>query len=181
MKGKFSYLSPEAAHGEEVDARTDVFALGTITWELLTNRRLFIGDDPYATIKLVREARIPSLPAIAPNISPALDAIVRKALAKNRDDRFQTAADYGDALADFLFSNELKASARDIAVAVRATKVERERAASPKDSLTHALIMDELARMCSIIEDELVAKPMELTPAKELVDTTDWSKNLLDD
>src|SRR5262249_5633118 len=45
VKGKFSYLAPEAARGEDVDARADVFALGTITWELLTGRRLFVGDD----------------------------------------------------------------------------------------------------------------------------------------
>jgi serine/threonine-protein kinase len=180
VKGKFSYLSPEAANGEEVDARADIFALGIITWELLAGRRLFVGDDPYATVKLVREARVPSLPALDPNISPELDAIVRKALARDRTARFQTAAEYGEALAEFLFANELKATARDVAMAVRATKVERERAASPKDSLIHALIVDELARMCSIIEDEIMAKPVELTPAKELVDTTDWAKNLLD-
>jgi serine/threonine-protein kinase len=180
VKGKFSYLSPEAANGEAVDARADIFALGIITWELLSGRRLFVGDDPYATVKLVRDARVPSLPALDPNISPELDAIVRKALARDREQRFQTAAEYGDALAEYLFANELKATARDVAIAVRATKVENERAANPKDSLIHALIVDELARMCSLIEDELVAKPVELTPAKELVDTTDWTKNLLD-
>jgi serine/threonine protein kinase len=181
VKGKFSYLSPEAATGEEVDARADVFALGIITWEMLANRRLFVGDDPYATVQLVREARIPSLPAISPNVSPELDAIVRKALARDRKARFATAAEYGDALAEFMFSNQAKATARDVAAAVRAVKVARERAANPKESLIHALVMDELARMMSIIEDEVLAKPAELMPEKELVDTTDWTKNLLDD
>jgi len=181
VKGKFSYLSPEAARGEAVDARTDVFALGIITWELLSGRRLFIADDPYETIKLVRDARVPSLPALDPNISPELDAIVRKALAVDLAARFQTAAEYGDALTDFLFSNERKASSRDVAMAVRATKVEKDRAASPKDSLIHALVMDELARMTSLIEDEITAKPIELVSSKEMVDPTDWTKDLLDD
>ena len=181
VKGKFSYLSPEAASGEEVDARADVFALGIITWELLANRRLFVADDPYATVQRVREARIPSLPAISPNVAPELDAIVRKALAKNRDDRFATAAEYGEALADYMFANELKATSRDLAAAVREVKIARERAANPKESLIHALVMDERARMMSIIEDEVVAKPAELTPAEEIVDTTDWTKNLLED
>src|SRR4051812_4576583 len=45
IKGKFSYLAPEAARGEDVDARADIFALGTITWEMLAGRRLFVGDD----------------------------------------------------------------------------------------------------------------------------------------
>src|SRR5690349_2496512 len=108
VKGKFSYLAPEAAHGEELDARADVFALGTITWELLAGRRLFLGDDPVATLKLVREARVPSLTALDPSISPELDGIVRKALARDRAARFQSAADYGDALSDFLFANKIK-------------------------------------------------------------------------
>ena len=181
VKGKFSYLAPEATHGEELDARADIFALGTITWELLTGRRLFVGDDPLSTIKLVREARIPSLTALDPTISPQLDGIVRKALARDRAARFQSAADYGDALSDFLFSNELKATARDVASAVRAAKLQRERAADPKESLIQALINDELARMCAIIEDEIVAKPTELTAEKEIIDTTDWAQNLLDD
>jgi len=181
VKGKFSYLSPEAAVGEQVDARADVFALGIITWELLANRRLFVGDDPYATVQRVREARIPSLPAISPNVAPELDAIVRQALARDRNARFASAAEYGDALADYMFAHELKATARDLAAEVRAVKAARERAANPKESLIHALVMDERARMMSMIEDELVAKPLELTATKELVDTTDWSKNLLDD
>ena len=181
VKGKFSYLAPEATLGEEVDARADVFALGIITWELLSGRRLFVGDDPYATIQLVREARVPSLHALDPAIAPELDAIVRTALARDRAARFQTAAEYGEALAGFLFERELKASARDVAAAVRATRAERERAASPAASLTHALVMDELARMCSLIEDEITAKPAELTAAKDLVDTTDWSRDLLAD
>ena len=181
VKGKFSYLSPEAASGEDVDARADVFALGTITWELLSGRRLFVGDDPYATVQLVREARVPSLPALDPNISPELDAIVRQALARDPAARFQSAADYGDALAGFLFSNQLKASSRDVSVAVRATKTERDRAANPRASLIHALVMDELQRMTSLVEDELGAKPIELTSGGDVVNISDWSKDLIDD
>jgi serine/threonine-protein kinase len=180
IKGKFSYLSPEAARGEAVDARTDVFALGIITWELLAGRRLFVGDDPYDTVKRVRDARVPSLPALDPNISPELDEIVRKALARDVGARFQTAAEYGDALSEFLFDHELKVTSRDVASAVRATRAEKERASSTKESLIHALVMDELHRMCSLIEDELEAKPAELTLSKELVDPTDWTKDLLD-
>jgi eukaryotic-like serine/threonine-protein kinase len=180
VKGKFSYLSPEAARGEVVDARTDVFALGIIAWEMLAGRRLFVGDDPYETVKLVREARIPSLPALNPNISAGLDAIVRKALARDLDARFPTAAEYGDALSEFLFSTELKATSRDVMMAVRATKAEKGGANRSKDSLIQALVKDELARMCSIIEDELVAKPLELTASKDLENPSDWMKELLD-
>ena len=160
VKGKFSYLSPEAALGEEVDARTDVFALGIITWEMLANRRLFVADDPYATVQMVREARIPSLPAITPNVvARARRDRSQGARAATATTAIPTAAEYGDALADFMFANELKATSRDLAAAVRAVKIDRERTANPKESLIHALVMDERARMMSIIEDELVAKP----------------------
>ena len=51
IKGKFSYLSPEAALGQEVDHRTDIFAVGIILWEMLAGRRLFLGDSDFATVK----------------------------------------------------------------------------------------------------------------------------------
>jgi eukaryotic-like serine/threonine-protein kinase len=59
IKGKFSYLSPEAAMGQEVDARTDIFAVGIILWELLTGQRLFLGDTDFQTVKKVQQAVVP--------------------------------------------------------------------------------------------------------------------------
>src|SRR4029079_12054034 len=64
VKGKFSYLSPEAASGLEVDHRADVFAVGIIMWELFTSRRLFYGDTDYQTVEQGRQARVPALPAV---------------------------------------------------------------------------------------------------------------------
>ena len=61
VKGKFSYLSPEAARGLEVDHRADMFAVGIILWEMFTGRRLFYGDTDYQTVELVRQARMPSI------------------------------------------------------------------------------------------------------------------------
>src|SRR5207253_4857351 len=60
VKGKFSYLSPEAAMGREVDRRADVFAVGIVLYELLTGRRLFYGETDYQTVELVRQTRVPS-------------------------------------------------------------------------------------------------------------------------
>src|SRR5205814_9887315 len=61
VKGKFSYLSPEAANGREVDRRADVFAIGILLYELLTGKRLFYGENDYQTVELVRQARVPSV------------------------------------------------------------------------------------------------------------------------
>jgi len=158
VKGKFSYLSPEAASGQSVDHRADVFAVGIILWELFTGRRLFYGDTDYQTVELVRQAKIPSLAAINPEVGAELEQVVRKALARDPEDRYQSAADLGDALAQYLFGNKLKVTARDIAALVKDTQVEmmRKRSAEPKgkDSLIDALILDEMQKMTSLLGGE---------------------------
>lgn len=97
LKGKFGYMSPEQAQGMPVDRRTDIFALGIIFFELLTQRRLFSHDDDMRTLQLIRECNVPRPSKYNPSISPVLDRIVRKALAKNRSDRYATAGElYAD-------------------------------------------------------------------------------------
>ncbi len=183
VKGKFAYLAPEAVLGLEVDLRADVFALGIITWELLTGYRLFYNDNPQTTIDMVKKARVPSIMALNTHVEPELEQIVRKALARDRDERFQTAAEYADAISQFLFSREMKVTSRNVAAAVRETRTAKERAKSPKQALIQALVMDEINKMTSIIADEIAAKPvMENTATNTpLVDTSDWAEDLLDD
>jgi eukaryotic-like serine/threonine-protein kinase len=153
VKGKFSYLSPEAASGLDVDHRADVFAVGILLWELFTGRRLFYGETDYQTVELVRQARVPSMAALNPEIEPEIEAVVRKALARDPQDRYQHAADLGDALSQYLFSRRMKVTARDIAALVRDTQVEmmRKRSTAPKESLIDALIQDEMAKMTSLL------------------------------
>jgi serine/threonine-protein kinase len=196
VKGKFAYLSPEAASGLEIDHRTDIFALGILLWEMFTGSRLFYADSPYQTVSLVREARVPSITAINPRVDSELDQIVRKALAREPDARYASAGDLGDALAHYLFSRGLKVTARDIGALVRDTKMvaEREKVGGPKESLTDALISDELARLTSLVEPPPAAPPPARgsaarppppppppTPSadsSDLVDTTGWAADL---
>ncbi|MDX1893342.1 Stk1 family PASTA domain-containing Ser/Thr kinase [Mycolicibacterium sp. 050158] len=91
--GTAQYLSPEQASGKPVDARSDVYALGCVLYELLTGEPPFVGDSPVAVAyQHVRSA--PSAPSKRnPAISPELDAVVLKALAKDPADRYQSAAD----------------------------------------------------------------------------------------
>ena len=182
VKGKFSYLSPEAASGLEVDHRADVFAVGIILWELFTGRRLFYGDTDYQTVELVRQARVPSIAALNPEIDGELEQVVRKSLARDPNDRYQSAADLGDALTQFLFSRRMKVTARDIAALVRDTQVEmmRKRSAEPKDSLIDALILDEMQKMTSLVdghgtpETATTEGSMSLDPSA-FVDTSNWA------
>jgi eukaryotic-like serine/threonine-protein kinase len=185
VKGKFSYLSPEAASGVDVDSRADIFAIGIILWELFTSRRLFYGDTDYQTVELVRQARVPSIAALNPEIEPELEAIVRKSLAKDVNDRYQSAADLGDALAQYLFSRRMKVTARDIASLVRDTQVEmmRKRSAEPKESLIDKLILDEMQKMTSLVDSEKdpggsgSEGSMSLDP-HAFVNTSDWANEL---
>ena len=82
VKGKMSYLSPEAARGEEVDRRADIFAVGILLYEMLTGKRLFYGETDYQTVELVRAAKIPPIEPQNPEVEPELEEIVRKALAQ---------------------------------------------------------------------------------------------------
>jgi serine/threonine protein kinase len=99
LKGKFGYMSPEQANGQKLDRRSDIFALGIILFELLTQRRLFTSDDDMKTLQLVRDCRVPRPSKYNPQISDALDQIVLKALAKERAERYASAGEmYSDVL-----------------------------------------------------------------------------------
>ena len=92
VKGKYSYMSPEQARGEKVDARTDLYAVGILLYELLEGRRLFDGINDLATLEQVRESRLPDE---ALKRRPArLRAIVFKALQKEARYRYQNADDF---------------------------------------------------------------------------------------
>ncbi|MEZ4400399.1 MAG: serine/threonine-protein kinase [Kofleriaceae bacterium] len=190
VKGKFSYLSPEAASGLEVDARADVFAVGIILWELFTGKRLFLGDTDYQTVEQVRQARVPSLQALNPDVEPELEAVVRKALARDPEERYHHAADLGDALAQYLFSRRMKVTARDIAQLVRDAQMElmRKRSSEPKASLIDALINDEVNRLTSLVGEEDAPSAaaggktegsQSLDPS-QFVDTSSWTSDLLE-
>lgn len=115
VKGKFGYLSPEAAQGEDVDGRTDIFAVGILLWEMLTGRRLFLGESDHDTLQLVREAEIPPLADYGRDVPPTFERILRRSLARSVDDRYQSAERLGSDLAEFLFEHGQVVTNFDIA------------------------------------------------------------------
>ncbi|MFL6239011.1 MAG: Stk1 family PASTA domain-containing Ser/Thr kinase [Actinomycetes bacterium] len=91
--GTAQYLSPEQARGEHVDQRSDIYSTGCLLYELLTGRPPFVGDTPVSVAyQHVREDAVPPS-RLNPDVSPALDSIVLKAMAKNPANRYQSAAD----------------------------------------------------------------------------------------
>lgn len=121
LKGKFGYMSPEQADGQSIDMRTDVFSLGIVLWELLAKDRLFSGSSEAAILRKIRDCNIPSLRKMDPAIHPELEKIVNKALAKDKNLRYQTAAALHRDLNRFLNTHYPEFSSQDFSVFIKHT------------------------------------------------------------
>jgi serine/threonine-protein kinase len=148
VKGKFSYMSPEAVDGKTVDARADIFGLGVILHELLTGRRLFMGRNDLETVELLRKCQVPAPSTINNEVPKDLDEIVLKALARDRKKRWQSAKDLGDALAQFLFTQGQKFTQFDLASLVKSIHEEK------------GVTEDYSGRLRELIRDEVLSLSM---------------------
>jgi len=142
IKGKFGYLSPEAAQGQPVDPRTDVFAVGIILWELLAGRRLFLGDTDLETVRMVQRAEIPPLRQFNPKVPPELERLLHKSLAQDPAKRYQTAREFGRDLNGILFHMGRAVSSFDISQLV--LPIWRERQQKKKDKVDKGAIIGSL-------------------------------------
>lgn len=98
IKGKMAYMSPEQATGNSLDSRSDIFSLGIILWELLAKRRLFLADSSMETLRNVRNCQVPDIKAFNPNVPPQVEQILKKSLAKNKEERYKRATDFAQDL-----------------------------------------------------------------------------------
>jgi len=127
IKGKAAYMAPEQALGRPIDRRVDVYAAGIVLWELLTGRRLFyMPDAQEATQKLLSEPT-PPVTSVAKEIPPAIAAVADKALAREPDQRFATAAEMREALELALESSGLRKARREEVGRFVADLFERDR------------------------------------------------------
>jgi serine/threonine-protein kinase len=110
LKGKVPYMSPEQAQGLELDARSDVFALGVMLFELTTGRRLFRGANEFETLKMIVEQPYPAPRSINTNIAPRLEQIIQRALEKDVAKRYQSAREMQAELQDFIRHEKLAVS-----------------------------------------------------------------------
>ncbi len=97
IRGKIPYMAPEQLGGRAIDRRADVYGAGVVLWETLTGRRLFQGDNIALMSRILTES-VPAPSSINPAISPDLDALVARALARDPKDRFTTAEEMAEAL-----------------------------------------------------------------------------------
>ena len=176
VKGKFSYLSPEVANGQPVDARADIFALGVCIWEMLSGRRLFLGETDYDTVQAVSNAEV----------DPQFEMLLLQSLARDPAERFQSAREFGDSLASYLFHHQMKVTSYDIANLVKAA-LERQKSVPPQPMQIDGMIQEELGRFTSLDSSVSIpadpSKPFRLSPddegarplvASDFVDPSNW-------
>jgi serine/threonine protein kinase len=102
LKQKLSYMSPEMVKGKPIDARSDLFGVGICLYEMITNRRLFAGENDIETLKLVGRASVPPPSAIVEDAPDELEIVAMRALEREPDDRYQNASEMGEALDAYL-------------------------------------------------------------------------------
>ena len=105
VKGKCAYMSPEQARGKPLDGRSDLFALGVCLWEMLTGKRLFVGESDFETLNNVLKAEVPPASELNPEVPKELDAIVLKSLARDRDARQNDVGQFVSELRRWFYSS----------------------------------------------------------------------------
>jgi serine/threonine protein kinase len=130
LKGKVGYMSPEQVMGEEIDARSDVFAAGVVFFEALSMSRLFVGSSDLEVMLQVRDADIAKGLEKAEPLPRDLRTIVQRALTKHREERFQTSGEFYQALVDFCYHHSIKVTGTDLSNFMRrlfADEIEKEK------------------------------------------------------
>ena len=115
LKGKLAYMAPEQARGGQIDRRADLFAVGTVLWEVLADKRLFKGEGEADTLNRVLFEPIPKLRDIDPEIPTELEAVTMKSLDRDPEKRYPTAAAFADELEKAARATSSIASVRELA------------------------------------------------------------------
>ena len=114
LKGKVAYMSPEQAMGQRIDARSDLFAMGIVLWELIAQQRLMTGESAANTLHKLMNEPIPRLSHVLPGIDANLDMLVARALEKDPQHRWQSASEMRGALESWLSAQPHTARQEDV-------------------------------------------------------------------
>lgn len=115
LRQKLGYMSPEMVRGKPIDSRSDIFGVGVLLYEMLTERRLFAGTDDMATLRLLGNASVPPPSAFTEDVPEALELIVMRALQREPEMRYQTAGEMGQALSEYVVSENPLYGPRNVA------------------------------------------------------------------
>jgi serine/threonine protein kinase len=141
LKGKIAYMSPEQAWGKAVDRRSDIFSIGIVFWEILSNQRLFFGNSDFDTLERVRSCDIPDITQHVPSLSKEIDRILRKGLAKEVDQRYQSAAEMHHDLEVFSAAHGFYNQSPELANFLRQHFLQAEESEDPGSSGSHPRVL----------------------------------------
>lgn len=168
LKGKVGYMSPEQVVGDEIDARSDIFSAGIVFFEALSMSRLFVGNSDLDVMLRVRDADVESsMPKTGP-LPSQLEQIVRKALSKHREERFQTAGQFYQALMDFCYQHRIKVTSNELSNFMRrlfAEEIEQEKSRRISEEV-HRDDQMAAAAMADAAEINSQARPAFVSPKK---------------
>ncbi len=180
IKGKFFYMSPEQAWGDPLDGRSDVFSCGICLYEMITGEMLYKEDRALVLLDKVRRAVIPNIRERRPDIPPALEEIVMKALARDRDDRFSSAGALQTALSSFLYGHWPSFSQQRVGQFLQENFTDRSEAtmvaASPEDPPTvpSPLVPDDPLMEAEDFDRTYGQSVIFALGAEELQEVEDW-------
>lgn len=144
LKGKFGYMSPEQVRGRPIDRRSDLFSLGVVLFEMLTLERCFQGESDFSTLEKVRNVDIRRPSTLNRSIPPELERIVLKALAREPEHRYQSAAEFQDALHKFLYQSGTFYARKDLAAFMKGTFAQEISAEQKKLSVFRGYAVDNI-------------------------------------
>lgn len=144
VKGKLAYLAPELTYEAEPSARTDVFSVGVVLWEVLAGEKLFKGEDPLKVVGTIRRMEIPDLADLRDDLPERLRAIIGKALRREPAERYRSSREMARDLAALLRESEEVTDAHVLAQSVRwaRERLQQERSSEPvtKPFAAHAAL-----------------------------------------
>jgi len=160
LKGKFAYMSPEQCRHDDLDRRSDVFALGIILWELCTGRKLYKRDNELKMLKAITEEAAPPPSEYNDQVPMLLDFLVLKALARDRQDRFVDAKEMRLAIEDLASSLKMDVGQDTIASFVTETAGEylTERGTIVQEALDRSLDSAERRRLLHVTASKSVSE-----------------------
>jgi TonB family protein len=132
LKGKVQYMSPEQAWGKPIDRRSDLFSLGAVLFEMLTDQKLFRGDSDLTVLEKVRAADVVAPSSINPEVPKNLDAILLKALAREAEERYSNASDMLRDLEAVLYAYTPAPGSADLAIFLHRLAAEEQAIAESK-------------------------------------------------
>jgi eukaryotic-like serine/threonine-protein kinase len=167
VKGKMSYIAPEMLEGQPADARSDLFSLGVVLHELLCGRRLFAGETDLETLKLVSGMPVPRPSSRNPEVKPAFDEVIMRALARDPAKRYQSADEMSQDLERLVLRKRYAASA--FAKQIRALAPEEDATPEPAASVEITFGQRETSAVIAAVVPRVTPPPPPVPAARPSV------------